>query len=765
MAERLGNPARVAGSKLAIAELLLNLGRHTQATPILEEAAHTLAQDVRGNAVMELWHELLSVRAALGRHEVAGLKERIEALRQKNADLEHPVFSLWLTAMAMELALLEGRPGDACRLAQVDSEARDPLEAVARRRIHALAAHAHASLARRRSPGTAVPLPASEETASTGAQEDVPSSLEAEAVDPTREERRSPDSPASQGVTNPGPRLSSVDNNPPLTNESGTRRGSGRPPDVTASSGTGEAGAPREASGAGPSDAAYHALWLDRIRSLLEVADQENALAHGLARLAGELLDARGLVLIWDGDTIQAINGPTMSPEEVEDINTLVVERVRKNRAPYISKDIRVDPDLGLAYSLREADVKSLVCWPVLHDDTCIGAIYVDHRVPGAISGDRAVSVVERVAALASDLLAAIQRRRASRFVEAGPFGLIGDSPSMRRLRARIQALARSESDDLVVLFLGETGTGKSFIARALHQAGTRSRHPFVTMNCGSVSPSLFEAEVFGHAKGAFTGAVRESDGHFGAARAGTLFLDEIGDLALEHQQKLLTALSDREYSRVGEPGTVRKLDIHLYCATNRDLGKEAAEGRFRQDFLRRIFHNVVHIPPLRERGEQDIRALANHFLSRCLPAGKTGVPVEAAFTRSALTLLYTYEWPWNVGELESVFRDEEIRQRIRADSGEKIDRGSLEEVLAKGRGDLEAHSPYRLPRTGMTLDALEAWYKDLKRTYVENEIHLAGDNVAEAARQMSCSRATLYDILRGGRPPKQGTGKRRRRR
>ena len=219
--------------------------------------------------------------------------------------------------------------------------------------------------------------------------------------------------------------------------------------------------------------------------------------------------------------------------------------------------------------------------------------------------------------------------------------------PAFKEIFRRVKVFAETE---LPVLLLGETGTGKELIAQLLHALSSRSGSRFLATNVAAIPPTLFEAELFGHAKGAFTGALQERAGYFEAAGDGTLFLDEIGDLGLEQQSRLLRVLQDRRYVRVGET-TERESAARIVLATNRDLAAEVNAGRFREDLYYRISNYVVRLPPLRERGD-DIGVLANYFARKY--ASQFGRPVTG-FSGDALERLKAYSFPGNVRELEGI--------------------------------------------------------------------------------------------------------------
>jgi NtrC-family two-component system response regulator AlgB len=295
--------------------------------------------------------------------------------------------------------------------------------------------------------------------------------------------------------------------------------------------------------------------------------------------------------------------------------------------------------------------------------------------------------------------------------------------PAMHQVLDLAFQVAASEA---TVLLRGESGTGKSVLARAMHDRSPRATGPFVTVHCPSLSAELLESELFGHAKGAFTGAVQDTEGKVAAAGGGTLFLDEVGELPPAVQPKLLRLLQDRTYDRVGEAKT-RTADVRLMAASNRDLAAEVAAGRFREDLFYRLNVIEIELPPLRRR-PRDIVPLAEHllhFFAR-LPASPAGKPVTG-FTEAARAALAQYGWPGNIRELRNA-----------------VERGV---ILSKGPLIDVAHLPVQLtgaappPRVelggSVTLDALEA--EHIRRVLA------ATASLDEAAAVLGIDPSTLY--------------------
>jgi len=252
---------------------------------------------------------------------------------------------------------------------------------------------------------------------------------------------------------------------------------------------------------------------------------------------------------------------------------------------------------------------------------------------------------------LTTSVRAALKRRRAepAEAAESGPadsHGLVGRAPAMQ---AVYRTIARLASNDLAVLILGESGTGKEVVARAIHATGLRRAGPFVAINMAAIPRELIEAELFGHEKGAFTGAHSRNAGRFEQAAGGTLFLDEIGDMPLEAQTRLLRVLQSNEYSTVGGSQALRA-DVRVVAATHRDMRTLVADGRFREDLFYRLNVIPVTLPPLRDR-RSDIAALIRHFVE----AGRASGLPDRQFAPAAMQMLERYDWPGNVRELGNV--------------------------------------------------------------------------------------------------------------
>ena len=317
---------------------------------------------------------------------------------------------------------------------------------------------------------------------------------------------------------------------------------------------------------------------------------------------------------------------------------------------------------------------------------------------------------------------------------------MVGDSPVLRDVRALI---ARVGPSDARVLITGESGTGKELVAAALHEASPRRDKPFVRVNCAAIPRDLVESEMFGHERGAFTGATDRRLGRFELAHTGTLLLDEVGDLGAEAQAKLLRAIEAREIERVGG-GKPIKIDVRILAATNKDLTKAVTDGSFREDLFFRLNVIPMQLPPLRDR-PGDLPALVRHFSAR--HRSRTGRPL-VSWHADALAALALYRWPGNVRELANV-----VERLAILHAGSEVTRAEVLQVLpAATLGGL----PSVTPETGShgtadpgdarpLSDALDAY----ERRLIAAALALSDGNVAEAARRLQTDRPNLYRRMR----------------
>jgi transcriptional regulator with PAS, ATPase and Fis domain len=317
------------------------------------------------------------------------------------------------------------------------------------------------------------------------------------------------------------------------------------------------------------------------------------------------------------------------------------------------------------------------------------------------------------------------------------PLGIIAKSSAMSRV---VELARRVAKVDATVLITGESGSGKERIARLLHAESARASGPFIAINCGAVAESLIESELFGHARGAFTGAVGDRAGLFEAAHGGTLLLDEVGELSLAMQVKLLRVLQEREIRRVGETRT-RAVDLRILAATHRDLAQRVASGEFRQDLYYRLKVVELHVPPLRERRD-DVLPLGRVLLANAAYRMKRRI---TGLTPQSADQLLRYDWPGNVRELENA-----MERSVALAHGSRVELEDLPEEVRQA-----------LPK--LTVSAEVRPLEDIEKDYILAVLEQNGKNQTLTAQQLQIGSATLYrklksyGLIANTRTPKRG--------
>jgi len=317
-----------------------------------------------------------------------------------------------------------------------------------------------------------------------------------------------------------------------------------------------------------------------------------------------------------------------------------------------------------------------------------------------------------------------LHRRRAASAIVKKPkcsYGLIGESSPMLKV---YEEISRAALTTATVLITGESGTGKELVARAIHYGGPRASAPFVPVNCGGIPDTLFESELFGHVKGAFTGATETRAGFFQTADGGTIFLDEISEVALPMQVKLLRVIQEKEVYMVGSTKP-QKVDVRIVAATNKELQNLVDKGDFREDLFFRINVLTINLPPLRERGD-DILLLANHFVGRF--AGEFGKPAPS-FSDAALEAMKKYDWPGNVRELENV-----VQRLIVMCEGDAIDVSDLPSLMRFAVSHAQG---------------LDRTLAEIEAEYIKNVVASVKGNKSQAARILGIDRKTLREKLK----------------
>jgi DNA-binding NtrC family response regulator len=308
--------------------------------------------------------------------------------------------------------------------------------------------------------------------------------------------------------------------------------------------------------------------------------------------------------------------------------------------------------------------------------------------------------------------------------------GILGRSRPMQKLFQLLETVARSNS---TILITGETGTGKEVVARAIHHNSARRTNRFVALNCSAIPETLLEAELFGHVRGAFTGAVGARQGRFEQAHKGTLFLDEVGTMSSALQTKLLRALQEREFERIGDSQTI-KVDVRVIAATNSDLARMVAEGTFREDLYYRLHVIPVQLPPLRDRRD-DIPVLVQHFLEKFSPTSQMQV------SQDSMRALMAYSWPGNVRQLENA-----VERAVALSAGR----------LQIGLSDLPAEvhvapSPSQAPFVELPDEGLDlpAYLAAIERDLIQRALDRTGNNRNRAAELLQIKRTTLVEKLK----------------
>jgi len=478
---------------------------------------------------------------------------------------------------------------------------------------------------------------------------------------------------------------------------------------------------------------------LVRIGAVLRSLRAPEELAERLLELALEVVPAeRVALLLLDAPaseltTAFALDRASGSREPFPVSRTLAWQVIREKSSLLLQGVLRTaGPDVP--ESVAEARLQSLACvaLPGAGGTTggALGILYADTRQAGNRLEEDHLHLLTAVAGIAAGTLAGLRQAEwleaeARRLEDALGRDLLGESPRMREVQ---RLLARIAPTDSTVLLRGESGTGKEVAARGLHRASPRAGKPFVALNCATLSETLLESELFGHEKGAFTGAVARKTGKIELAHEGTLFLDEVGEIPPPLQARLLRVLQERELERVGGTHPIR-VDVRILAATNRDLEKAIREGTFREDLFYRLNVISLTLPPLRERRE-DVLLLATHFAAQF--AARLGRP-PLAFTPAARACLLRYDWPGNVRELAN----------------------AVERALVLGEGDLVR--PEDLPETLLEAPPAEdvpaSEYHEavngFKKKLILEAIDRANGNVSKAAESLGLNPTYLHRLIR----------------
>jgi len=473
---------------------------------------------------------------------------------------------------------------------------------------------------------------------------------------------------------------------------------------------------------------------------LLRIASRINRLRR-TQEVVKEILDAvfeiipadRGAVILGRGEKdFSSVHGKHREPHSNPvRVSRTVVEHVMRERVAVLTNDIKTSETLKTAESLVAEKISSLMCVPLIVVEKLLGVIYLDASDP-LVHFDEAH--LQLLAAIAGMAAVSLENARQVEWLEdentrlkstlAIEHNMIGESGPAQEVYHFIQRVAPAKS---AVLICGESGTGKELAAHAIHANSRRADHPFVPINCAALTETLLESELFGHEKGAFTGAIGRKQGKLEVAHGGSVFLDEIGEMTLAMQSRLLRFLQDHKIERVGGTRSI-ELDVRVIAATNRDLEAMIEAGTFREDLYHRL--NVVKLtmPSLRERKE-DIPLLATYFTAKYAKECKRAI---AGITAEARALLQTYDWPGNIRELENA-----IERAVVLGSTDTIGVDDLPRRVA----DLAEHGQ----PPAKYYDAV----KDAKRQIVQNALAQAKGNYTEAAKLLGIHPNNLHRVIR----------------
>ncbi|MDE2725914.1 MAG: sigma 54-interacting transcriptional regulator, partial [Gemmatimonadota bacterium] len=461
-----------------------------------------------------------------------------------------------------------------------------------------------------------------------------------------------------------------------------------------------------------------------------------------LDRTLGNLLavyPAERVVVAIRNDTpkdfvVDAVRHHNLESDGVEELSGGIIRRVIETNKPVLSIDAQTDDRLNRYQSVIDYDIRAVLCVPLFHvKEGVIGALYVDHRGINNAFSDEDQTFLQAFANLVG--VALVNARMYEQLEERAQYlqqqverryqlgDMFGQSDAMQAI---YQLIERAAKIDIPVLVQGETGVGKELAARAIHYHSTRKDQRFLSQNCAALSPQLLQSELFGHKKGAFTGATEDHKGIFEAANSGTVFLDEIVDASPELQRNLLRVLQEGEIRRVGE--TVdRAVDVRIIAATNRDLKQEVEKGFFREDLYYRLHVIQIDIPPLRQRIE-DVPLLAEHLLTRAKEEVSKSV---GGLTVGAIKALTSYNWPGNVRELEN----EIWRAVALAEEDGAITPDLFSESIGHTVSDVSVEYQGRLQ------DCMREYEKQLIRDALEK----CEGNIKRTAEELGLVRASLY--------------------
>jgi Nif-specific regulatory protein len=487
----------------------------------------------------------------------------------------------------------------------------------------------------------------------------------------------------------------------------------------------------------------FHLMARD-LSALMKISTTINSI-RGLEELQRQLLELifevvpaqRGAILLVEEDDEREFASVfgldrRSGPNPAIRVSSTIARQVLDEGVAILSNDVQDNESFDTAESLIASQIRSLLCVPLVLLDRVLGAVYLDTSVASDRFDNDQLQLVTAIAGIAA---VALENARHVEWLESEnrrlrediqlEHNMVGESTLLREV---YQFISRVAPTDSTVLIRGESGTGKELAARAIHLNSTRKSKPFIAVNCAALTESLLESELFGHEKGAFTGAIAQKKGKLEIADGGTLFLDEIGEMTPILQAKMLRVLQEREFERVGGTRTI-KVNIRLLAATNKNLEEAIKDGSFRQDLYYRL--NVVSItmPSLRERGE-DVILLARYFAERY---GEKCNRRVRGISAEARARLMSYDWPGNVRELENA-----IERAVVLGTTERILPEDLPEAV------LETEAPSYSASTKYHEAVVE-----VKKQLIINAIEQSGGNYTEAARLLGVHPNYLHRLIR----------------
>lgn len=468
-------------------------------------------------------------------------------------------------------------------------------------------------------------------------------------------------------------------------------------------------------------------------KELMSTSHVDELLNRLLARVVSSTNASKGFIVLFDengesGREVAKNIADGSLRKSRETLSDSIVRKVFQTRKALIVSDALHDKEFSASASVLDLRLCSVMCAPLIARGEFLGIIYLGNDNVVNLFQEESLELLKLFAAQASLLIRnallldelQVANTSLRGQLDSLKFGnIIGTCPSMKDIYRKIEKVSTT---DISVLIQGETGTGKELIAHEVHARSNRRKGPFIVINCGAIPENLLESELFGHVRGAFTGAIATKLGKFQAANGGTLFLDELGELPLSLQVKLLRALQERQITKVGDTRS-EKVDIRIVAATNKVLSKEVAQGRFREDLFYRLNVVTLELPPLRDRGG-DVELIARYFLQKYVVEFQSQA-VE--FSKSCLSAMRKHKWPGNIRELEN-----RLKKAVVFAEGTKV------QVTDMDLKDSIIH------KTQLLSEAKE----EFQRRYIDKVLRMNDGNRTKTARDLGVDPRTIFRHL-----------------